>query len=46
MFAPQALATLRNLAITLLRFAGFTNIAQGIRWAAWDVCRPLVLMGL
>jgi len=44
--APQALATLRNLAITLLRIAGFTNIAQGTRWAAWDVERPLALMGL
>lgn len=44
--APQALATLRNLAITLLRLAGFTNIAQGTRWAAWDISRPLALMGL
>lgn len=44
--APQALATLRNLAITLLRLAGFTNIAEGTRWAAWDVSRPLALMGL
>ncbi|MHB1504703.1 MAG: ISAs1 family transposase [Acidimicrobiales bacterium] len=44
--APQALATLRNLAITLLRLAGFANMAQGTRWAAWDVSRPLALMGL
>ena len=44
--APQALATLRNLAISLLRFAGFTSVARGLRWAAWDHTRALALMGL
>jgi predicted transposase YbfD/YdcC len=44
--APQALATLRNLAISLLRLAGFKNVARGLRWAAWDHTRALGLMGL
>ena len=44
--APQVLATLRNLAISLLRLAGFTSIAAGTRWAAWDPARTLALMGL
>lgn len=44
--APQALATLRNLAISLLRFAGFKSVATGLRWAAWDHTRALALMGL
>jgi predicted transposase YbfD/YdcC len=43
---PQVLATLRNLAISLLRLAGFTNIAKGTRWAAWDLDRALGLMSL
>lgn len=44
--AAQAMATLRNLAISLLRFAGFTSVARGLRWAAWDHARGLALMGL
>ena len=44
--APQVLATLRNLAISLLRLAGFASIATGTRWAAWDPARTLALMGL
>jgi hypothetical protein len=40
------LATLRNLAISLLRLAGFTNIAKGTRWAPWDLDRALRLMSL
>ena len=43
---PQVLATLRNLAISLLRLAGFTNMAKGTRWAAWTPDRALGLMGL
>jgi predicted transposase YbfD/YdcC len=39
--APQALATLRNLAISLLRLAGFDSVAPGLRWAAWDHTRAL-----
>lgn len=44
--APQAMATLRNLAISLLRFSGFTSVARGLRWVAWDYTRALALMGL
>jgi hypothetical protein len=43
---PQALATLRNLAISILRLAGFENIASGIRWMAFDYQRSLTLLGL
>jgi len=42
--APQLLATLRNLVISLLRLAGFTNIAKGLRWVAWDVTRGLAVL--
>ncbi len=44
--APQVLATLRNIAISVLRIAGFTNIASGTRWVAWDYTRGLRLLGL
>ena len=44
--APQVLATLRNLAISILRLAGFENIAAGTRWAAWDHRRALALIGV
>lgn len=44
--APQVLATLRNLAISLLRLAGFTNIAAGRRWVAFDYTRGLALIGV
>jgi len=44
--APQMLAALRNLAISLLRRAGYTNIAKGVRWAAWDIARALRLLGV
>ncbi|MGH3084707.1 MAG: ISAs1 family transposase [Gaiellaceae bacterium] len=44
--APQVLATLRNLAISVLRLAGFTNTAEGLRWVAWDYTRGLELLGL
>lgn len=43
---PQVMATLRNLAIGVLRLAGETNIARGLRWAARDPARALVLLGL
>lgn len=43
--APSA-RDLRNLAISLLRLAGFKNVARGLRWAAWDHTRALGLMGL
>lgn len=44
--APQVLATLRNLAISILRLNGFKSIAVGLRWVAWDHSRGLALMGL
>jgi predicted transposase YbfD/YdcC len=44
--APQVLATLRNLAISLLRLAGFERIASGLRYIAWDYRRGLQLLGL
>jgi len=44
--APQMLAALRNLAISLLRREGHTNIAKGLRWAAWDLARALRLLGV
>lgn len=43
---PRVMATLRNLAIGVLRLAGATNIAQGLRWAAWSPARVLALLGL
>ncbi len=33
---PQVMATLRNLAVSLLRLAGHPNIAQGVRWTGRD----------
>ena len=41
---PQVMATLRNLAITLHRLAGATNIAKALRHHARDVKRPLTLL--
>jgi len=43
---PHVMATLRNLAITLLRLAGCTNIAAGLRRCARQVARPLRLVGI
>ena len=40
----EAMAALRNLAITLLRLAGWDNIAQGTRHAARDVARAAELI--
>jgi predicted transposase YbfD/YdcC len=41
---PRVMATLRNLAISLLRLAGATNIAQALRHHAWDPLRPVELI--
>jgi len=41
----RAMATLRNLAISLLRIAGATNIAAATRWVARDATRAVALMG-
>ncbi|MGH9057534.1 MAG: hypothetical protein ACRDYY_16995 [Acidimicrobiales bacterium] len=43
---PQVLATLRNLAVSMLRLVGFTNIAASRRWVAWDYTRGLAILGL
>lgn len=39
--APQVMATLRNTLISLLRLAGWTNIAHALRHHAADRRRPL-----
>ena len=44
--APRALATLRNTAISLLRLAGITSIAQTLRRNGRNPYRPLQLLGL
>jgi predicted transposase YbfD/YdcC len=44
--APRALATLRNLAIGVLRLAGVTNIAQGLRQLSRRPEHALTLLGL
>ncbi len=42
------MATLRNLAISLLRLAGEANIAQGVRWTGRDPTgtRAFSLLGI
>ncbi|WP_328414502.1 ISAs1 family transposase [Micromonospora sp. NBC_00389] len=44
--APRAMATLRNTAISLLRLAGITTIAQALRRNSRNPYRPLQLLGL
>lgn len=41
----RALTTLRNLAISLLRLAGATNIAAALRWVGRDATRGATLIG-
>jgi predicted transposase YbfD/YdcC len=41
---PRVMASLRNLAISLLRLAGATNIAQALRHHSWDPLRPVELL--
>jgi predicted transposase YbfD/YdcC len=43
---PRAMATLRNLAISALRLAGETNIAQALRRLGRDATRPLAILGI
>ncbi len=43
---PRAMATLRNLAIGLLRHAGQSNIAKALRHNARNHRRPLLLLGI
>ena len=44
--APQVLAALRNVVIGLLRNAGWTNTAAGLRFNAWRPGAALQLLGL
>jgi predicted transposase YbfD/YdcC len=43
---PRIMTSLRNLAIAVLRRAGYTNIAEGLRWASYNFTNPLTLLGL
>ncbi|MEU5852720.1 ISAs1 family transposase [Saccharopolyspora shandongensis] len=44
--APRVMASFRNLAISLQRLAGRTNIAAALRATARDFTRPLTLLGI
>jgi predicted transposase YbfD/YdcC len=43
---PHLMATLRNVAISLLRLAGAENIAAATRYLSRHIGRPLRLLGL
>lgn len=43
---PRAMATIRNLSISLLRLVGWANIAQATRHYARDSRRTLALLGV
>lgn len=43
---PHVMASLRNLALSLLRLAGATNIAHGLRRCAWQPATALRLIGI
>ena len=43
---PRVMATLRNLAISILRLAGATSIAKSTRWLCRNVSACLRLIGL
>jgi hypothetical protein len=40
------MASLRNLAISLVRQTGHRNLARGVRWAARDSTRAFGLLGI
>jgi len=44
--APRVMASFRNLAVSILRLAGNTNIAAALRAAARETTRPLTLLGI
>jgi hypothetical protein len=44
--APRVMASLRNLAIAILRLHGARNIAAALRRNARDGTRPLILLGV
>ncbi len=43
---PRVMASLRNLAISILRLAGATSIKKALRWCARDLGRVMRLVGL
>jgi hypothetical protein len=43
---PRVMASLRNLAISVLRLAGAESVKKALRWCARDVRRVLRLVGL
>jgi hypothetical protein len=43
---PRVMATLRNLAISVLRLAGARYIAKATRWCARQAARSLRLIGI
>ncbi|MBB2997462.1 hypothetical protein E9229_003709 [Paeniglutamicibacter cryotolerans] len=43
--APRVMASMRSLAIGLLRLEGSTNIARGNRLMSFDPLRPLKTIG-
>jgi predicted transposase YbfD/YdcC len=44
--APRVMASFRDLAISLPRLAGHTNIAAGLRATALEATRPFTLLGI
>lgn len=44
--APRVIASFRNLAVSVLRLAGNTNIAAALRATAREATRPLTLLGI
>lgn len=44
--APQVLAALRNAALSILRQSGWTNIAEALRYNAWQPGAALQLLGI
>lgn len=43
---PRIMASLRNLAISLFRRCGSSNIAESLRYCSWNPARPLELLGI
>jgi Transposase DDE domain len=43
---PRMMASLRNLAISLLRLGGASSIEKALRWCARDVSRCLRIVGM
>ena len=44
--APQVMAAVRNVVVSLLRQAGATNIAAALRQCSYKPAKALALMGL